>query len=389
MGSIPILSTTNKEKRIKDMMPNLSDGSQLDPRDFLAGDKWFDEDIDINILDVTEPYSPPKYTLSWNGVKFAPLGGIHALTGQPGNGKTFTFTQMIVAFLHPNGFGGLKYELRDSIPNPTVLYIDTEQEKENTKLVNLRVYQMLGWSIGVPHDEFKIICLREEENTETRWRKTLKAIYTFRPTVCFLDGMLDVVSDFNNNESCQEYIYKAMKAASFYGMSLWCLVHENPGSTKMVGHLGSMLQRKVTDELSSVKKKDENTGYASFEIKQKKNRGKDMTPWKFHIVDSLSNLGIPEIIGQSSLSSDDFTARTIDVVDFIKNAIPANGLATRTLREAVKSEWNVGGAKAERMMEEWKENKLIRRDENKRYFRGEAIENDNMFEHGEVEQAPF
>ena len=56
--------------------------------DFLKGDQWESADVGPYLLDFAKAYEAPRYTLSWQGVKFAPLGGIHAITGQAGNGKT-------------------------------------------------------------------------------------------------------------------------------------------------------------------------------------------------------------------------------------------------------------------------------------------------------------
>ena len=162
--------------------------------EFLIEDQWQDVDLEGNWLDPKEEYHRPKFTLSYKGVPFAPLGGIHGLTGQPGHGKTFTFTQMMVAILKGDYYG-LHYELHDEIPQPKVLYIDTEMEKDNTKLVMRRVYDMMGWQIGSEHDNFRIQWLREEVKAVDRWRKVLKAIYTVKPTVVFLDGLIDVVKE--------------------------------------------------------------------------------------------------------------------------------------------------------------------------------------------------
>ena len=73
---------------------------------FLAGDKWYDVDPSPYLLDFSKAYQAPKYTLSWNGIGFAPLGGIHAVTGQAGHGKTMTLAQFIAAILNGE-FGNL------------------------------------------------------------------------------------------------------------------------------------------------------------------------------------------------------------------------------------------------------------------------------------------
>ena len=271
----------------------------LEEEDFLSKDRWLDVDCTPYRLDFTEPYRPPQYTLSWNDTKFAPLGGIHAVTGQAGNGKTMTLAQFTAAILCGE-YGNIRYELSEEIPHPIVLYIDTEMEKGNTIAMKNRVLTMTGRTVGDNYDDFIVLMLREAaskdehvSNAIMRWRLTLKALYHYKPTVCFIDGLLDVVDDFNNNKECQEIIYKCMQAATHYNISLWCLVHQNPGADKLVGHLGSMLERKVTDIFVTKKDKNDTTGEATFNVHQMKARGKDVPDWKFR-VQPVALWGVPE-----------------------------------------------------------------------------------------------
>ena len=277
------------------------------PPDFLKADGWFYVDISTDYLDFTKPYEKPLKTLSMDGVPFAPLKGIHALTGQSGHGKTMLFSQFMAAILNGE-FGGLRYELSDLIRNPKVLYIDTEMEEENTIAVKNRVCQMINRNPQQSYDDFKILMLRETEEAIDRWRKTLKAIYEVKPTIVFIDGLLDLVNDFNKNDECQRLIYRCMQVASHYGISVWCLVHQNPGNTtKLVGHLGSMLERKVTDVFCCIKETNDKTGEVTFTVKQTKARGRDVPKWKFRVL-PVGVYGRPEQIDEST---------DIDYIDLI------------------------------------------------------------------------
>ena len=275
--------------------------------DFLKGDKWFEADVQPYQLDFEKAYEAPRYTLSWDGIPFAPLGGIHAITGQAGNGKTMTLAQFMAAILSGE-FGNLRYELSDTIPRPTVLYIDTEMEEANTIAVKNRVMTLCGRPIDEKADDFVVVMLREvPETTEkdgekvsssvNRWRMTLKAIWQYKPTAVFIDGLLDVVRDFNDNKECQETIYKCMQVASHYGISVWCIVHQNPGGEKLVGHLGSFLERKVTDVFQTKKDKNDKSGDVTFTVSQKKARGRDVSDWQFRVL-PVDSWGRPEQLEQ-------------------------------------------------------------------------------------------
>ena len=276
----------------------LAEQEHVEQDEFLQEVKWQEIEIsDDQWLDVMEPYVRPDYTLSYNGTPFAPLGGIHALTGQPGHGKTATFSMFIAALL-----GGNYGELKSEIAEPRVLYVDTEMERCNTVLVAKRIYEMAGRDTDFIKEHLRVLRLRDELKATDRWRKILKAIWIVQPQVVFIDGIIDITQDFNDNKECQDLIYQIMDTATHFNVSLWCLLHQNPGSTKMVGHAGSFLERKATDVFMT--KKDKDGSAASFEISQIKARGRDVETIPFTIEDDEHHYGIPRI-GQKSSSSDE------------------------------------------------------------------------------------
>jgi hypothetical protein len=86
-----------------------------------------------------------------------------------------------------------------------------------------------------------------------------------------------------------------MQVASHYNISVWCIVHQNPGGEKLVGHLGSFLERKVTDVFQTKKDKNDKTGDVTFTVSQKKARGRDVADWQFRVL-PVDSWGRPEQI---------------------------------------------------------------------------------------------
>lgn len=301
--------------------------------DFLSNLEWIKEDITPHILDLKEDLDHPCYTMSYKGSKFAPLGDIHALTGQAGHGKTAFFTMLMVAVLKGE-YCGLRYEL--NVPNPTVLYIDTEMAKGNTQLVVRRLYKMMGWKQKEDQNRFHVIRLREVNDADERWRKTLKAIYDFRPTVVFLDGFIDVLKDFNDNKECAERIYQDMNAASFYNISFWNILHQNPGSTKMVGHSGSFLERKTSDVF--MVQKDKEGSVVSFTAKQLKARGKDVEDLQYMFRDDEEHIGIPFIDIKDGDDDDQPVAGDFTMAQLLEfaNLIGMKDISLTTFRDRIK-----------------------------------------------------
>ncbi len=274
---------------------------ELQARAFLSGDEWYGTQINDNEwLDFKEDYKRPNFVFSFRGRPFARLGDVQVISGQAGHGKSMLFSQIITAILKGE-FGELRYELGDSIPNPQILLIDTEQSKDDVIAGKNRVMELCGWGMQEARNDFKILMLRDTETALARWRKTLQAIYIVQPNIIVLDGLLDVVTDFNSQTECAELIYKCLQVATRYKAAMMCVLHQNPLSQKLVGHLGSAAMRKVSDILVVTKEKGK-TGDVVFNVTEAKARGhQDIEDWQFRVL-PVSQWGRPEQI--SSLSND-------------------------------------------------------------------------------------
>ena len=290
-------------------LPGEQDAKPPKP-DFLKGDDWFDADISGDFLDFDKPYRPPRYTMEREGVPFADVGEIHIISGKPGNGKTGLMAQLIAATLGGK-FGntiarkvGHKVNGSDDFHElPTrILYVDTEQGEDDTIGFKNRVISMSGVSKEDAKEHLKILRLRDTELAKDRWRKILKAIWQTQPTDIFLDGMLDIVEDYNDQKECQPIIRKCMMMATHYDTSLWAVLHENPMVDKLVGTLGSITQRKVSEIFTVIKvkqadlkpnEKRDDLPDIYFRVKQNKARGKDVADWLFQYVTNAGGWGQP------------------------------------------------------------------------------------------------
>ena len=271
------------------------------------------------LLDASKDYAEPFYMLEYNGVPFSPIGGIQALSGQKKNGKTFVIAQLIAACLAPDA-----PRVHENLPGltiprrtlehlghlPVVLWIDTEMEELNSAKVLRRVHWLIGQDFKVPHERFHVLWMRTVEKTETeqafekRWRLIKLAIDIMHPDIVFIDGIRDIIGDFNDNRQSADLVQELMAVAEKHHICIWNVLHMNPrpgndDESKMRGHLGTELGNKVTDTLVSIKKKQ--GSQVTFTVKQLDARGKDMEDWQFEVTDQAGNLGIPRIIGGSSL----------------------------------------------------------------------------------------
>ena len=289
--------------------------------DFLKGDDWMSAQIDNDFLDFDEPYRPPRYTMEREGVPFADVGELHIISGKPGNGKTGLMSQLEAATLGgqfgktvSRQVGHIQRDdagniINDNMNRPIyqprpvrILHIDTEQGKDDTIAFKNRVISMSGINAQEAKEHFFILRLRDTEEAKDRWRKILKAIWQTQPTDIFLDGMLDIVEDYNDQKECQPIIRKCMMLATHYDTSLWAVLHENPMVDKLVGTLGSITQRKVSEIFTVIKIKqcdlkpnDQRADLPDiyFRVKQNKARGRDVQDWLFQYVTNAGGWGQP------------------------------------------------------------------------------------------------
>lgn len=317
-------------------LPDMLTGEELEEQERQAREA----EVRQYLLDATQNYPEPFYMLEYKGVPFSTLGGIQALSGQKKNGKTFVLAQLMAAILS-NGsqrtqafLNGLQVPertlqyLRDKYKNPkylpSVLYVDTEMEKLNSAKVLRRVHWLCDWQMDVPNERFHVLWLRgvtdmkdsegkvSERAYAKRYRLIQLAIEMLHPDAVFIDGIRDIIGDFNDNKESAQLVGELMALAETKGICIWNTLHMNPrpgndDESKMRGHLGTELGNKITDTLVSIKSKTADG--VTFTVKQNDARGKDMEDWQFIVCDDAGALGIPKITNNGNL------AKTIERIE--------------------------------------------------------------------------
>ena len=294
------MAEETQRDEVREQLPPLETVESLSAIDRIMADVK-DIDISENELSLADDYPETKMILTYKGIGFGAIGGIQFITGHQKNGKTFLMAQLMAAILSNGGERTKEYipelefneELRNEFPNPTVLYIDTEQEKENTAKVARRVHWLCGWPLNEPNDRFHVVWLRAEDSNEGRWAKVRAAIDKYKPLAVFVDGIRDVLGDFNDLKESASLIDQCMSMSTYLHCTFWSVLHENPGSDKMRGHLGTEAANKASDVIRVTKKK---TGSGvTFEVEQVAARGRDIESWQFVVTDDAGRLGVPKI----------------------------------------------------------------------------------------------
>ena len=341
------------------------------------------------LLDPREDYPEPYYLLEYNGVPFSTLGGLQAISGQKKNGKSFVLTMLMSAVLGRESERVPRYLVGLRVPErtvaqlghePSVLYVDTEMEKLNSAKVLRRVHWLCGWDMKMPQDNFHVMWMREvqpdevtkEQAYQKRYRLIKYAIEVLKPDAVFIDGVRDIIGDFNDNKESAALVQSLMSLASQKGICIWLALHMNPrpgndDESKMRGHLGTELGNKVTDTLVSVKKKDA-TG-VTFTVKQQDARGKDMEDWKFEVTDDAGSLGIPRIINMGAPVTSEEQRQRTEADEYFKLFAWTNVGATYTeLERFLRSKGVTSNRKISQLFDVAMEAGIIYKNDKKKYY---------------------
>lgn len=372
------------------ILPAIPTGEEIEAQQQLA--LW--EEAKQYLLDIRESCPEPYYMLEYNGVQFSTIGGIQALSGQKKNGKTFVLTQLMAAILGGGDrteayLPGLKVPARTKEwlgHEPTVLYVDTEMEKLNSLMVARRVHWLCNWDMDVPNKRFNILRLRsvtdvkdvDERVIEMAYKKRYRIIKTtierLHPDAVFIDGIRDIIGDFNDNAESARLVSDLMAMAEQQNICIWNTLHMNPrpgneNESKMRGHLGTELGNKITDTLVSIKKKD-STG-VTFTVKQEDARGQDIEDWRFEVSKVAGKLGIPKIMGAPQIVGEQSIQYTEADKAFSQYRWTPSGATYTDLEKFLRQKGITSSRKISNLFNNAKEAEIIYKDgKNKYHYKG-------------------
>ena len=335
--------------------------------------RWYGTNTEGLLLDFTKPYTPPHWTLRHNDIPFAKLGDLHIVGGKAGHGKTAFMSQIMAAVLSGR-FGNMECDIADA----KVLYVDTEQSLDDTIAIKNRVCTLANIPYDKPSERFYVARLRDTTKAEERYRQILQLVYDIEPKIMFIDGLLDLVTDYNAQDECSLVIRELMTVSTHYNMSLWCVLHENPMTDKLVGSLGSIAERKVTEVFIIKKHKGPHNDKrfigmpnVFFEVKQTKARGKDQEDWYFAVEDRALGWGVPvEIDLNGSTPENEKKRLELDEVDayFKQYGWTSVGATYTDLDNFLRRKGVTSNRRKQWLFDTAKENGIIYKSEKNRYY---------------------
>lgn len=174
---------------------------------------------------------------------FAVQADLAFVTGLPKTGKTHLAYFMLATALSKEPLQADTLQIQSTYAGvKPVIYVDTEQPQAYTKQLVQSVCGVLG--ARKEPDNFFAFNLRSFSRKEKN--QAVKLLMDHFPTthLWIIDGIADLVSDVNNTEESFTLLDELMKYAEARNTCMVLYLHENPGTSKMRGNLGSEAERK-------------------------------------------------------------------------------------------------------------------------------------------------
>ena len=156
------------------------------------------------------------------------------------------------------------------------LFVDTEQSRNHVNRVQNRVYRLSGWNPAEVNERLVMISVRELDSGD-RMKVVLDAIENINPDLIIIDGIRDLVKDFNDLKESAEIVGQLMTISTLHNCGIVTVLHQNKADNNARGHLGSELSNKSETVLQVVN----DNGIATASPVYSRNR--DIEPFSFRV----------------------------------------------------------------------------------------------------------
>lgn len=212
------------------VMENIEEGLRIDPKAKIEHPPVA-LSLGTNLMGGTE-YPTPIVT----------YGNLIAIQAPPKSMKSYLTSLLAAAYL--SGGNDRLGKLRGHRDAKRVFHFDTEQSNFHAQRVFKRTLELAG----VSDEGYHTYALRRLSHKE---RVTFIKYCLYEKFdkeemgLIIIDGIADLIGDVNNIDEANEVVQNLMSWTQELNCALICVIHQNYGSDKPTGHLGSALQKKA------------------------------------------------------------------------------------------------------------------------------------------------
>lgn len=322
-------------------------------------------------LSVHDEIPVEQFIFSVDGVPFFSLGNVHGIKAKQKSGKTTAIAIFTAAILL-----GEWERVKALIKEARVLMIDTEQSAADAQEMYKRVFRMAKLPEEDIYDRFEYYRLRSLSREE-KMNAVRALIIEHKPDIVFIDGVVDLIGNFNEVEESKKVIEELMQLCTkeIVGKesAIVLVLHTNKAKDddNMRGHLGTMLAQKAGTVLE-VKKCD---GYMT--VSNSDARHRQVPDWSF-MYDNCTGEVVPADELRDTRLLEERLAREADKqyqqeqvrqqrVEKVKEIVRDAGgqIAKGTLKIQLAKELKLGRSSIDTLVHKWLEDEIIVENVNK------------------------
>jgi hypothetical protein len=222
---------------------------------------------------------------SYLPIPIGTYGNLSCVSAPPKTKKTFFISLLASVYLSDsNIYGG---NLKGHRDQGNLIHFDTEQGRWHSQRVFARQNSM---NSSLPSDKYHTFALRAVgHKTRLEFIEYYLSQKIDTPSLVIIDGIADLVSDVNSLEESNAVVQKLMEWSANYNCHIINVIHQNYGSVKMTGHLGSFLEKKCETHIE-LEANTVNKEWVT--VKCKRSRGYAFGTFSFEVND----LGLPVMV---------------------------------------------------------------------------------------------
>lgn len=224
------------------------------------------------LISVNQVYNMQPCVLSMQGIECFEIGDIQSIKAKQKNGKTSSIAVLCGAALSGRSIFGMQ----SLIPNARICVFHTEENPLDSQNFNKRILKMAGLPMEDIYDHLRIYNIREKDVNE-KVDYISSVVKAYKPQLVFIDGIVDLIKNFNDVEESKEIVTSLQVLASENNAAIVVVLHTNKGENddNMRGHLGTILSQKSTLVLQTKNKN------GVFTVTCSESRHEKPEPWSF------------------------------------------------------------------------------------------------------------
>ncbi len=203
---------------------------------------------------VQNPLIEPEAFIEWAGIRMLTPGSLLSIQGKSGSHKSRLVEEFAITLLtpktdKPNALGMIRIDEEPIL----VVGMDTERDTKYQfpKAIKKIIDQSGNSDINKLFRFTSLIHLNRNDRriAAREFLQSIRNYYTGKMCL-FIDVVTDISKDFNSVSDMGDVIDQLKEWLNEFNCSIIASTHENPGSEKMRGHLGTELLNKATDSIS-------------------------------------------------------------------------------------------------------------------------------------------